>query len=229
MRETTERGTWIPSQMKDNSVPPKIASFASNHDPSLLYAKLLRKYNSGLLTTGLTHHATGHQESRVSGYFCKHDGLVSFVVGADATKLKETLKSFKEKYEKTDWTLPNPLVSKEQQEALKQVATENLNNQNLIKTVCQKAAEFGLGIKQYKTKCPILYGGTLSAVPHAHVYSSTRSCIDSLAFQCLPSGIFISFTFEAEDLRNKNVLYRPHAYLVFKETIMPEIYEKRHS
>lgn len=207
--------TWIPSQMADTSSPPKITAFASTHDPALLYAELLRKYTSNELVLVKQVTPVWYEGQGASGYFCQHDGFLSFVAGGqdltnDQTKLQKTLESFKAKYLATNFTR----VTKEQKDALQDVVNSNSNSPNLLKATCEKASEFGLGITLYDTKCPILYSGSFPAAPHVHPYSFTQF---SHAFKIGKTFIVCQLLFDTK--ANTNVLYRPHAYLAYVDNI----------
>ena len=96
---------WIPLQTTDNLTLTTISGYALTHDMALQSAELLRRYIKGELLGITDDSTTGYrwfQNSTTSGYFCEHDGLVSFVQSTQKNKdrltLNRTLTSFRDKY-----------------------------------------------------------------------------------------------------------------------------------
>lgn len=216
MHETEISGTWIPEKMTDNSTPPKIASFANSHDPALLYAELLRKYTSNPSLLGLTLNPNSqwYATEITSGYFCQHDGFVSFVPGEkelinNRKKLTETLASFKDKYQRTDWKLPSvsSTITPAQKRALQDVINANKTSKNLLTSVLIENKKQGHAVEIYNTYCPILYHGIFQAAPHVHPYHLNE---DGTSRIFKAGDAFINCL----NYKNDSVLlYRPHAYL----------------
>jgi hypothetical protein len=232
MYKTALNDVWIAARMTGGKTPPRIAAFADTHDPALLYAELLRKYTSGELKTGLD--TAGlyprYQDQKTSGYFCQHDGFVSFVPGTkdlinDQNQLKQTLDSFRKKYQETNWTLPTfPISLTAQQEIdLQTVATND--SKTPLESVLRKAAEFGHHIELDHAKCPILYHGTLSAAPHIHPYNTSMT--SNKAFKLDNTFIVFDHLFDIDQPdANPIVLFRPHAYLLRVDGTTPADYQE---
>lgn len=234
----TAQDIWIPKSMRDSSQPPKIAGFAAVHDPALLYAEILRKYASNPSLIGLTSNTSLQQwytGKETSGYFCRHDNFISFVVGEknlinDQKKLQGILDSFKAKYQSIkNWDVPAVMpglvfLKEEQKIEMQTVADENKENKNLLKFLCKVG-----GVQSYSTTCPILYRGKYNAAPYVHPY--TNFDVISSVFELKGmSSTFINFEFVlsldkgSNIIQNANpaILYRPHAYL--GATITPADY-----
>ncbi len=233
MRLVNPPDTWAPIAMTDTTPLPKIAGFSSMHDPARLYAELLRQYISTPSRLGLTSNLPAQQwfsRSEASGYFCRHDGFLSFVPGLqdlanNQQGLQKILDSFKSKYLKIDWT--STPVTEQQKTKLQAVVTAHKNSKKLLESVLQTAEEFGNNIKPYDTKCPILYDGIFTAAPHVHRYEPLLQANTRRTFKHTSSGIFIEVAFEL--VLDSRMLYRPHAYLVFTQGITPEIYKQKNS
>jgi|GEM_PF-5832487 len=249
MRETAEHGTWIPLKMRDNSVPPKIASFAAVHDPALLYAELLRKYTSGqLLGVAYSSGNQWYSGQGTSGYFCQHDGFVSFVVGtqdliSNQTRLNQILSQFKSNYGKVFATqqpitaeLPPPTEPTAQQlesalaaikglarETALQKITDTLKAQKILTVAALLKADQKLFSNSIETSEKKTFFGGLVA-PHIHQYDASNGLV-SRVFCYL--NMFIVFDLPFETKPDTMLLFRPHAYMLDVDGITSDIYKKK--
>ncbi len=236
---------WIPLQTTDNLTLTTISGYALTHDMALQSAELLRRYIKGELLGITDDSTTGYrwfQNSTTSGYFCEHDGLVSFVQSTQKNKdrltLNRTLTSFRDKYKcikqwedpkttgiQTEATLDElrALIANaglnfaNREKMLQDLANQlQVSNKLTIRALLQADLELDWlkrRITKYEELCS-LYDFVVPAVPHTHCYHpNVLFPHDSRAF--LYNGVYL--VFDKHSPPNGPVLFRPHAWLAYKD------------
>lgn len=236
MRETTMRRTWVPATMTDGSALPKIASFAKAHDPALLFANLLQQFQLNRLA-GLERALNGYdwyQGQGTSGYFCRYGNLACFVQGArdminNQMKMDKTLALFKEKYERTN--SPSEPTSEELKKLCEEVEKRRLTSseeslQEIARTLKERNKLTIAALLQadqdlhgcVTTSCQErirLFRYSLPAAPHVHTYAPLF--VDSQVF--VFGGVFMVFDQFVENESKGPLLFRPHAFLAYKDEL----------